>query len=165
MRLQSISFISSISQVPPPSRTVNKQHHEQRHELGYEIRDGDPHRRCIYCGFLSGSSSLGHQEQLQRAWRQWASPERQQTYSQGAKGDVDHIVRSQKTKLKLCSPREKLCYETQSTMSPGNLFLVIVAVLTYASAVSVSEHMYQFYISHSPLLQLCRLDEFNTCYL
>lgn len=49
---------------------------------------------------------------------------------------------------------EVMLWNAQSPMSPGNLFMVILAALTCASAMSVSEHMYWSYVLHSPLFQL-----------
>lgn len=53
-----------------------------------------------------------------------------------------------------CTRGEVILYNTQSSMLPGNFFLVILAALTWASSMSVSEHMYWFYVSHFPFPQL-----------
>lgn len=54
-----------------------------------------------------------------------------------------------------CTIGEVILQNTQSSMLPGNFFLVMLAALTWASSMmSVSEHVYQFYGSHSPFSQL-----------
>lgn len=54
-----------------------------------------------------------------------------------------------------CTMGEVILQNTQSSMLPGNFFLVMLAALTWASSMmSASEHMYWFYVSHSPFPQL-----------
>jgi hypothetical protein len=74
--------------------------------------------------------------------------------AQGQKESIDHI-RSQDcppgAKLRLISSRKRLFYDIQSPMHPEDCFLMMLAALTCASAVSASEHVY--YVPHPPLFQ------------
>lgn len=85
---------------------------------------------------------------------------------QGQKESINHNIISQDcppgAKLRPYASRKRLFYDIQSPRPPENQFLMMLAALTCASAVSAAEHVYWSYVPHPPV-SMFRLDGSSSC--